>query len=212
MSARAYQPSPKFWDRVAERYAKKPVADEATYQKKLAVTRGYFRPDMKVLELGCGTGSTAIVHAPHVAHIRAIDISKNMIEIAQGKAEAAQVDNVAFEVGTIEQLSVPDESVDVVLALSFLHLLKDKEAAIAKFYDMLVPGGLFVSSTACLGDSMKFFKYIAPIGKLFGRFPLVKVFGVEHLKECVTRAGFEIDYEWQPGKNKGVFIVAKKPA
>ena len=47
--------SAKFWDRIAERYAKKPVADEATYQKKLAISRDYFRPEMELFEFGCGT-------------------------------------------------------------------------------------------------------------------------------------------------------------
>jgi cyclopropane fatty-acyl-phospholipid synthase-like methyltransferase len=37
--------------------------------------------DMEVLEFGCGTGSTAIVHAPHVKELRAIDISEKMIGI-----------------------------------------------------------------------------------------------------------------------------------
>ena len=46
--------SARFWDRIAARYARKPVADEAAYQKKLAVTREYLRPDMEVLEFGCG--------------------------------------------------------------------------------------------------------------------------------------------------------------
>ena len=45
--------SGRFWDRSAERYSKRPVADEASYQKKLAITREYFRPDMQVLEFGC---------------------------------------------------------------------------------------------------------------------------------------------------------------
>ena len=54
-------PSSKFWDRIAARYARKPVADEAAYRRKLAVTRDYLAPDMDVLEFGCGTGSTAIV-------------------------------------------------------------------------------------------------------------------------------------------------------
>ena len=45
-----------FWDKVAERYSKKPVANEAAYQRKLRVTREYLRPDMQVLEIGCGTG------------------------------------------------------------------------------------------------------------------------------------------------------------
>ena len=57
--------SSKFWDRIADRYSRRPVADEAAYQKKLEVTRQYFRPEMQVLEFGCGTGSTAIAHAPY---------------------------------------------------------------------------------------------------------------------------------------------------
>ncbi|MGD1860116.1 MAG: hypothetical protein ACFB0E_09115 [Leptolyngbyaceae cyanobacterium] len=60
------------------------IADEVADQKKkkLTVTRSYFRSDMQVLEIGCGTGSTAILHAPHVNHIRAINFSANMIAIA----------------------------------------------------------------------------------------------------------------------------------
>ena len=56
----------KVWDRFAKRYAKSPVADQDAYQKKLQITREYLRPDMEVLEFGCGTGSTAIAHAPYV--------------------------------------------------------------------------------------------------------------------------------------------------
>lgn len=45
---------------MAKRYARQPIADEAAYRRKLEVTRTYFRPDMHVLEFGCGTGSTAL--------------------------------------------------------------------------------------------------------------------------------------------------------
>ena len=69
----------RFWDRIAARYAKQPVADEAAYQKKLAKTREYFPPDMAVLEFGCGTGSTAMAHAPYVAHARATDLSDDEV-------------------------------------------------------------------------------------------------------------------------------------
>ena len=203
--------STKFWDKIAERYSKKPVADEAAYQKKLQVTRKYFKPDMEVLEFGCGTGSTAIVHAPYVKHIRAIDISSKMIEIAQGKADAEQVTNVTFERSTIDEFSVADRTLDAVLALSILHLLENKEEIIAKVYKMLKPGGVFVTSTACLGDTMmKYIKLVVPIGKLFGLMPFVKVFTTKELEDNLTDAGFQIDYQWQPGKGKAVFIVAKK--
>jgi 2-polyprenyl-3-methyl-5-hydroxy-6-metoxy-1,4-benzoquinol methylase len=202
--------SAKFWDRLAERYAKRPVADEAAYQKKLEVTRTYFRPDMEVLEFGCGTGSTAIAHAPYVKHILAIDISSKMIEIAQAKADAQNVENVTFRQSTIEEISAPDQSFDAVLGLSILHLLDNEDAVIAKVHTMLKPGGVFVTSTACIGDTMKFFKVIAPIGKFFRLIPTVKVFTTKELEGKLSDAGFGIDHQWQPGKGKAVFIVAKK--
>lgn len=202
--------SVKFWDRIAEGYAKKPVADEASYQKKLQVTRTYFNPDMEVLEFGCGTGSTAIVHAPYVQHILAIDISAKMIEIAQDKAEAQNIENITFQKSTIEEFSVSDRTFDMVLGLSILHLLKNKEEVIAKVHKILKPGGLFVTSTVCLGDNMKWFKIVDPIGKFLGLFPYVEVFTVQELSQSLTAGGFAIDYQWQPGKNKAVFIVARK--
>lgn len=205
-------PSSKFWDRIADRYARKPVGDEAAYQKKLQVTRGYFRPDMEVFEFGCGTGSTAIAHAPHVKHIRAVDISSRMIEIAKGKAEADGVENVTFETAAIDGLDQPSERYEAVMAHSILHLLEDREPVIAAVHRMLKPGGIFVSSTACLGDSQKHFMPIVLIGKLFGFLPLVRFFTRKELERSLLDAGFRIDHLWQAGKGKSVFIVAQKAA
>ena len=210
--------SAKFWNKIAEGYSRQPIADEAAYQKKLQVTQEYFKPDMSVLEFGCGTGSTAIVHAPYVKHIRAIDFSSEMIKIAKAKAEAKNINNVTFERLTIEELTVPDESFDVVLGLGILHLLDNKKEVIAKVYKMLKPGGVLITSTACLGDTMKWFKVIAPIGRFLRLIPLVKVFTSKELENSLSDAGFTIDYHWQPNKSirkgafkfKGVFIVAKK--
>ncbi len=199
-----------FWDKIAERYSRQPIADEAAYQKKLQVTREYFRPDMEVLEFGCGTGSTAITHAPYVKHIQAIDISSKMLDIAQGKADAKNIKNITFKYSTIDEFSVPDETLDAVMGHSVLHLLENKEEVIARVHKMLKPGGIFVTSTACIGDTMKFFKIIAPIGKYLGLMPLVKVFTTRELEASFIQAGFEIDYKWHPGKIKAVFIVAKK--
>ncbi len=167
---------------------------------------------MEVLEFGCGTGGTAIIHAPYVKHIRAIDISANMIAIAKGKAKAQDIDinNVTFEQLTIEELDVEDCIYDAVLGLSILHLLENKEQEIAKVYKMLKPGGIFVTSTTCMGDAYSWFKLIAPIGRALGFFPLVRIFTAQHLIESLTDAGFALDYQWQPSKDKAIFIVAKK--
>ena len=202
----------KFWDWIAARYARTPVADEASYQKKLQITQDYLRPGMEVLEFGCGTGSTALIHAPHVKHIHAIDISSRMIEIARGKAEAGRARNISFDQSSFDDFYAPDRSFDAVLGMSILHLLENRDAVISKVYRLLRPGGIFVSSTACIGDGMKWFKLVAPIGKLFGHLPLVKVFTSEELVASLVKAGFVIDHRWEPGRGKAVFIVARRPA
>ncbi len=204
--------SAKFWDKIADKYSKQPVSDEATYQKKLQVTRDYLRPDMQMIEIGCGTGSTAIIHAPYVKHIHAIDISSNMIEIAKTKAAAEKITNITFEQSTIDDLSAPEQTIDIVLALSILHLVESKEDVIAEIHSMLKPGGVFISSTACLGDKMGFFKLIAPVGKFLGFLPLLKVFTKKDLLDSVAKAGFLIEHQWHPEKAIAVFVVAKKPA
>lgn len=199
-----------FWDKIAERYARKPVPDEDVYRRKLAITQSYFTPDMKVFEFGCGTGSTAIEHAPFVDQVHAIDVSAKMLKIARDKAVKAGVGNVTFEQAAIDEIEVADESYDVVLGLSILHLVEDRDATIAKVRKMLKPGGVFVSSTACLGDKLWFFKYIEPIGRRLGLMPMVKVFSVKQLDESLTGAGFEIDQHWVPEKGHTAFIVAKQ--
>ncbi len=205
------KPSPRFWDRAADRYSRQPVADQATYEKKLEATRKYFKPDMRVLELGCGTGSTAIAHAPYVKHIHAVDFSSNMIEIARRKAAAAGIANVTFEVSSIEQLDAPDQAYDAVLALNVLHLVDDLDAALAKIRKMLKPGGFMADSTVCIGEKMPWFKLIVPLGRAVRLMPLVRVFNVKQFEDQLGRAGFVIDYRYQPDNRMSVFHISRKP-
>jgi len=199
-----------FWNKRADRYSQRPVSDEATYQKKLEITRGYFQPDMEVLEIGCGTGSTAIAHAPYVKHIRGTDLSTRMIEIAREKAKAAGIDNATFEAIAVDAHSVPDASIDAVMAHNILHLLEDRDQAIASVHQMLKPGGVFVTTTACIGDMMPLFRLVVPVGRFLRLFPLVKVFSATELKGSLENAGFEVDYEWQPKKNAAAFLICRK--
>jgi ubiquinone/menaquinone biosynthesis C-methylase UbiE len=203
--------STRFWDKIADRYAKMPIADEAAYQQKLDITRTYLRPEMEVLEIGCGTGSTALLHAPYVQRIRAIDFSANMIQIARNKAADQGITNVEFEQVAIADLQIPDQSLDVVLGMSILHLLEDKEAVIAQVYRLLKPGGVFVTSTTCLGDFAWYLKFAMPVLGWLGMVPLLKVLTMQDLVNSFTQAGFVIDHQWHPGKGKAVFIVAQKP-
>lgn len=198
----------RFWDKIAEKYAKQPIEDEASYEHKLEVTRRYFTPNSNVLEFGCGTGSTALLHAPFVHHILGIDFSKVMIDIARSKLDT-DINNVSFKQMSIEDLN-SDSEYDVIMGMSALHLLSDKDAVIRKIYDLLPEGGVFISSTACLGDFLKLFKIIGPIGRWLRLLPLVKVFTEHELVKSIKDAGFTVEYQWRPGKSKAVFLVAKK--
>jgi 2-polyprenyl-3-methyl-5-hydroxy-6-metoxy-1,4-benzoquinol methylase len=204
-------PDAHFWDRVARRYARSKVPDEASYRHKLDRTRTYLGPASEVFEFGCGTGTTALHHAPHVARVRAIDISGEMIAIAREKAAAQGAANVTFEVGSLDtEHDAPRW--DMVMAHSVLHLVPDRDAAIAGAFGMLKPGGHFVSSTICLSDGLWFLRPALPVMRMV-RFAPARVvfFGADDLRAAMERAGFEIVEDWRPGKRKAVFLVARKP-
>lgn len=200
-----------FWDRLADKYASKPIADQTAYRTKLARTQEFLRPDMELFEFGCGTGGTAIEHAPHVRHVRAVDFSDRMLAHARRRAAEAGVSNITFERGDIATMAIAPASYDVVLGLSILHLLENREAVIAKVFDILKPGGLFVSSTACLGDSLRWMGWIAPIGQALGKFPHLDIMSHDELRRSITDAGFRIEHDWRPGKLAAVFLIARKP-
>lgn len=202
----------RFWDRIAKRYAKQSVGDDASYQKKLSVTREYLTSSSRVLEFGCGTGTTSIYHAPCVEHIQAIDISTNMLAIAREKANAANVSNIRFKQTRLQGLSSADASWDVVLGMSILHLVESKNDDIQQVYQLLKPEGVFISSTPCIADSSVWFKYAAPLFRWLPFLPTVHVFSERELKESLEIAGFKVEYDWRPGPDKAVFIVARKPA
>lgn len=199
-----------FWDKRAEKYAQRPVADQETYRKKLEITRTYFQNDSEVLEIGCGTGSTALAHAPYVKRILATDISPAMINIARDKAEASQIENVSFEVQAVVGHDIKPSFYDVILAHNLLHLLEDPQDAITAVYRGLKADGIFITSTACVGDMSWYFRIIPPVGHFLGLIPFVKVFTQAQLKQSFIDAGFIIDQEWLPKKNAAAFIIAKK--
>ena len=146
--------SVKFWDKKAKAYGESPISDEKTYQRKLSETQEFLTPDMRVLEFGCGTGSTAIHHAPHVQHIDAIDISENMLEIGRQRAIESNVENITFSRGTLAEFNADTASLDAVLALNVIHLIDDRQPLFTEVARILKPGGIFINSTVCMGSSL----------------------------------------------------------
>lgn len=202
---------PGLWNRMAEGYAAKPVADQAAYETKLAMTRDLFTPQSEVIEFGCGTGTTALIHAPHVRHILATDLSENMIAIARRKAREQGCENVDFDIADIDTFSYPDGQFDIVMMHSLLHLLYDRRPAIAKAYDLLKPGGHLVTSTACLSGWWRLIWPVVGAMRLAGRAPLVRFFSREKLRGEFEKAGFTIEVSWAPPKGASVFVIARKP-
>jgi ubiquinone/menaquinone biosynthesis C-methylase UbiE len=198
-----------FWDRLADKYASQPIADQTAYRTKLARTQEFLHPGMEIFEFGCGTGGTAIEHAPHVAHVRAVDFSENMLVHARRRAAEAGVTNVTFERGDISTMSIAPASYDVVLGLSILHLLKDPDAVIRKVHTILKPGGIFVSSTACLGKA-RALSFLVPIGRLLGKLPHIDFMSHEELRRSMQDAGFTLEHDWRPSPAAAVFMIARK--
>lgn len=204
--------SDPFWDKKAEGYSQSPISDEESYKRKLLETQKLFSSDMRILEFGCGTGTTAIEHSPYVQHIDAIDISEKMLEIGRRKAIAANIDNINFSRGTLTEFNASSESLDAVLGLNVIHLLPNREETLREVARILKPGGIFVSSTGCLGNSyLRFLKLLAPIGKLLGLMPDIFILSEAQLIGELESAGFTIETQWHHGMDDiSVFVIARK--
>ncbi|MDJ0701064.1 MAG: methyltransferase domain-containing protein [Woeseiaceae bacterium] len=199
----------RFWDRIAKRYARKAVPDQAAYETKLAKTDSYLEPDDRVLEIGCGTGTTALHHAQSAGHILATDISAKMIDIAREKAKASGVDNVRFEVSSIDDLDATPGQYDVILAHSILHLVADVPRTLRQLHRMLKPGGLLISNTQCIGDSAAWLGWVAPLGRVLGVLPRVNVFREREFLKWIGDSGFDFEEIWQPKRGASHYIVAR---
>lgn len=202
-------PSARFWDKLAPKYSKKPVPDESIYQRKLQLTQQYLKPDDVVLEFGCGTGSTALVHSPNVACIDASDISTAMITIARERAEEAGVSNISFCIGQLEDFGYAAQTYDAVLGLNIMHLVEAPELTLNEVHRVLKPGGFFVSSTALLKHEPVFVRWILKVMQLFGRAPHINLMTKDEYLKQVTGAGFEIIEEWMPDKSS-IFLITRK--
>lgn len=182
----------RFWDKTAERYAKSPVKNMAAYETTLERTRAYLSAGDAALEIGCGTGTTALLLASSVQHITATDISSNMIGIARGKAKDQEVDNVDFVQATLDDGTLDGRSFDAVLAFNLLHLLPELPAALRKIHGLLKPGGVFISKSVCLGEKRWLWQPILYLAQKSGLAPYVNILSVPEIETFIADAGFEI--------------------
>lgn len=196
-----------FWDRVAVRYAARPIGNVAAYEATLARVAHWLSPQMQVMEIGCGTGSTALRLAGSVAGYLGTDLSGEMIRIAEGKAEG--VDNVRFTRAAAEAAGA-GQRFDAVLAFNLMHLVEDRQAVLRHVRGLVPEGGLFISKTPCLGGKPWFRPLIWAMQKL-GKAPgPVHFLRPGQVEAEISASGFEVvetgDY---PRKLPNHFVVAR---
>ena len=142
----------KFWDRIARKYAGDPIADIPAYEATLRRVRALLSVDHEVLEIGCGTGSTALRMAPGTRRMVATDLSIDMIAIAGEKLADQPIPQLSFAVADADEAVFGKAAYDAVLAFNLLHLIADLDGAIAAAVHSLKPGGLFISKTPCISE------------------------------------------------------------
>lgn len=205
----------RFWNKAARKYARDPITDVAGYEKTLQRVQTLLAPEHAVLEIGCGTGSTALRLAPGVHRMVATDVSAEMVAIAQEKLAAQPVPHLAFDVADADAPSSSRSDFDAVLAFNVLHLVEDLPRALGSVMDALKPGGLFISKTPCLNEMNLLIPKVAlPLMRALGKAPHVLCFTTAQLKDAMVWQGLDIvGVEWHGSKGKDFrpFIVARKP-
>jgi ubiquinone/menaquinone biosynthesis C-methylase UbiE len=103
-------------------------------------------PGQFVLDLGSGAGLDVLLSAKRVApggHAYGVDMTDEMLALANANRDRSGISNASFLKGTIENVPLPDASVDVVISNCVINLAEDKGAVIKEAFRVMRPGGLF---------------------------------------------------------------------
>lgn len=208
--------SERFWDKASKNYDATEERFEEIHSRVRDKTKEHLKATDVALDYGCGTGTKSCELADQVSEILAIDISAEMIELAKAKGVVSAVENVCFEQATIFSESLKTGSFDVVMAFNMLHTVSNPQSVVKRIYELLKPGGLFVSVTPCMAEKksllvslqINLFRFLSKIGLVPISFRLYRSSDVDHLIEAEL---------FQTGESENIFagatsyfVVAKK--
>lgn len=196
----------RFWNRFADRYAARPIKDVAAYEALLADVAARLTSKDRVLEIGCGTGGTAIQLAAGVAQYVATDFSAEMIRIAKAKPAPPNLRFLLAEAGAFPE-SGP---FNAILAFNVLHLVDDLPGLLHQLRRGLAPRGFLICKTWCFGDMPLRLRLLFRALRLVRLFPPARFLRQADLNQTLQAAGFSIDATRVFGaRAENPYIVAK---
>jgi len=185
---------------------------------KRRIVEAYVRPGSRILDVGCGTGTLALLAAKRGAHVTGFDVSGGMLAVARGKVEAAGLsENVELhQMGVGGMDILPTDSFDLVTStLVFSELSPDERRYTAgQAHRVLTPGGFMV-----IADEVRPAGICRRVLHVAVRLPLAAVTfavtqttttPVEGLEDLVLEAGFRIESARRSQLGSFLCLVAAK--
>ena len=129
------------------------IAETMRQSGKQLVDTLAIEPGMKVLDLGCGDGTTALPEAQRGADVLGIDIASNLVEAGNARAKAAGLDNLRFQEGDASNLAgIADESFDLVVSIFGAMFAPRPDDVAKEMVRVTKPGGRIVMGNWIPGD------------------------------------------------------------
>src|SRR3990172_3718814 len=163
-------------------------AGKERWARRVAMLTSHISSGMQVLEVGCGTGYFTKELAKTGALITAIDISRDLLEVAQSEIKSK---NVLFQIENAYALTFNDNYFDSIVGSSVLHHL-EVDRALSEFYRVLKPGGsLYFTEPNMLNPQLLVQKNIPYIKRRMGESPDETAFFRWPLVKKIVRYGFK---------------------